>query len=110
MKGCHARLHSLKLWKLCAADFIHGRSANTARESAVKVGSGKNNPLPYRGIEPASVLRLGVDSWVYQLNKLKALVYEIFPPTTTIVDYAIGLEKLSLNEQFFNDAKTAVSL
>ena len=32
------------------------------------------------------------------------------PSTTAIVDYAIGLEKLSANEQFFDDAQTAVSL
>ena len=38
------------------------------------------------------------------------LVYNIFPSTTAIVDYAMGLEELSANEQFFNDAKTAVSL
>ena len=30
--------------------------------------------------------------------------------TTAIVGYAIGLKKLSTNEQFFVDAKTAVSL
>ena len=41
---------------------------------------------------------------------LQILVYDILPPTTAIVDYAIGLEKLSANEQFFNDAQTAVSL
>ena len=43
-------------------------------------------------------------------SKLQALVYDILPPTTAIVDYAIGLEKLSANEQFFDDAQTAVSL
>ena len=39
-------------------------------------------------------------------HKLQALVYDILPSTTTIVDYArgIGLEKLSANEQFFDDA------
>ena len=42
--------------------------------------------------------------------KLQALVYDILPPTTDIADYAIGLEKLSANEQFFDDAETAVSL
>ena len=34
--------------------------------------------------------------------KLQALVYDIVPPTTAILDYAIGLEKLSANEQFFS--------
>ena len=38
-------------------------------------------------------------------HKLQALVYDILPPTT-----AIGLEKLSANEQFFDDAQMAVSL
>ena len=43
-------------------------------------------------------------------GKLQALVYDILPPSTAIADYAIGLEKLSANEQFFHDAQTAVSL
>ena len=43
-------------------------------------------------------------------HKLQALVHDTLPPTTAIVDYAIGLEELSANEQFFDDAQTAVSL
>jgi len=43
-------------------------------------------------------------------GKLQALVYDILPSTTAIVDYAIGLEKLSANEQVLDDAQTAVSL
>ena len=58
--------------------------------------------------------------------KLQALVYDILQffetydvinygsgwrdPTTAIVDYVIGLEKLSANEQFFHEAQTAVNL
>ena len=42
--------------------------------------------------------------------KFQALVYGILPPTTAIVHYAIGLEKLSANEQFFGDAQTTISL
>ena len=42
--------------------------------------------------------------------KLQALVHDILSSTTAIADYAIGLEKLSANEQFFDDAQTAVSL
>jgi len=42
--------------------------------------------------------------------KLQALVYHILPINVAIVDYAIGLEKLSANEQFFDDVQTAVSL
>ena len=42
--------------------------------------------------------------------KLHILVYDILPPTTAIVDYATGLEKLSANEQLFSDAQTAVTL
>ena len=34
-------------------------------------------------------------------DKLQALVYNILHPTTDVVDYAIGLEKLSANRQFF---------
>ena len=41
--------------------------------------------------------------------KLQALVYGILPPTIAIVDYAIGLKKLSANKQFL-DVQTAVSL
>ena len=41
--------------------------------------------------------------------KLKALVYDILPPTTTIIDYTLGLRKLSANGQFFIDAQTTVS-
>ena len=44
------------------------------------------------------------------VTELQALVYDIFPSTTAIVDYAIGLEKLSANEQVLDDAQTAVSL
>ena len=42
--------------------------------------------------------------------KLQALPYNILPPTTALVDYAVGLEKLSANEQFFDDAQTAATL
>ena len=48
--------------------------------------------------------------YYYYLHKLQALVYDILPPATAIVDYAIGLEKLSANEQFFVCAQIAVSL
>ena len=39
-------------------------------------------------------------------TELQALVYDILPPTTAIIDYAIGLEKLSANGQLFVGAKT----
>ena len=42
--------------------------------------------------------------------KLRALVYDSLSPPTVIVDYAIGLEKLSANEPFFDDVETAESL
>ena len=42
--------------------------------------------------------------------KRQALVYDIFSPTTAMVDYAISLQKLTANEQFFGDVQTAVSL
>ena len=42
--------------------------------------------------------------------KLRAMLYDLLPPTTSIVDYAVSLEKLSANEQFFDDTQTAVSL
>ena len=42
--------------------------------------------------------------------KLQALVYDILPSTTAVFSYAIGLRKLSANEQFFVGAQTLVSL
>ena len=42
--------------------------------------------------------------------KLQALVYDILPSTTAVFSYAIGLSKLSANEQFFVGAQTVVSL
>ena len=43
-------------------------------------------------------------------HKLQALVYDILPSTTAVFSYAIGLRKLSANEQFFVGAQTMVSL
>ena len=37
--------------------------------------------------------------------KLQALLYDIFLPTTAITDYAIGLGKVSANQQFFFHAR-----
>ena len=51
-----------------------------------------------------------VASTVLLVPKLQALVYDTLPPTTAMVGYAIGLEKLSANEQFFGDVQTAASL
>ena len=42
-------------------------------------------------------------------SKLRELVYDSLPPTTATVDCAIGLETLSANEQFFDDAQMAVN-
>ena len=47
---------------------------------------------------------------VNALRKFRVLVYDLLPPTTSIVDYAVSLEKLSANEQFFDDTQMAVSL
>ena len=49
--------------------------------------------------------------WAHSTGaKFQALVYDIRPPTTAITDYAIGLEKLSANGQFFVGTQIAVSL
>ena len=40
---------------------------------------------------------------------LQAPVYDSLPPTTTAIDNAIGLRKLSANAEFFVDAQMAVS-
>ena len=52
----------------------------------------------------------GADSPVMLGRKLQAQVYDILPPTTAVVDYVIGVEKLSANEQFFDDAQIAIHL
>ena len=41
---------------------------------------------------------------------LQALVYDILPPTVATIDYAICLEKMSANGQFFISVQIAVSL
>ena len=34
------------------------------------------------------------------IPKLQVLIYDILPPTTATMDYAIGLEKLQLTDSF----------
>ena len=46
----------------------------------------------------------------YIKARLQVLVYDILPLTTATTDYAIGLGKLSANEQFFVGAQMEVSL
>ena len=43
-------------------------------------------------------------------NVLQALVYDSLPPTTAIIDYAIGLGKVCANGQVFANAQMAISL
>ena len=47
---------------------------------------------------------------VFACVELQALVYDILPSATSIIGYAIGLEKRSANGQFFVGAKMSVSL
>ena len=42
-------------------------------------------------------------------HKLQALVYDILPSTSATVEYAAGLENLSANAQFFDDAQMLLS-
>ena len=42
--------------------------------------------------------------------KPQALIYDILPSATAIIEYATGLEELSANGQFFVDVQMAVSL
>ena len=49
----------------------------------------------------APELWLQGDESVWGNDKLHALVHDILPSTSAIVGYAIGLEKLSANGQFF---------
>ena len=44
-------------------------------------------------------------SRVLPLNKLEALVYDIFLSTIAVYSYAIGSRKLSANKQFFVGAQ-----
>ena len=48
--------------------------------------------------------------WLHGLVKFQALVYDILPPTTAVIDYALGRRQLSASEQFFVVAQVAVSL
>ena len=41
--------------------------------------------------------------------ELQALVDDILPPTTAIIDYVVGLQNLSANGQFLAGAQMAVS-
>ena len=54
-----------------------------------------------RGVSSRQLKKGRVDGKLISRTKLQARVYDILPPTTAIVDYAVGLEKLSANEQFF---------
>ena len=57
----------------CAQMLMHAIATGGCTESALKVDSGtEKNPLPYRGLEPASVLRLASQS--------NALPTELSPP------------------------------
>ena len=48
---------------------------------------------------------------LYHQHELQTLVYDILPLTTDINDYAaVVLEKLSANEQFFDDAQNIMAL
>ena len=51
-----------------------------------------------------------VSKTVLTVPKLQALVYDILPPTTAVTDYAIVIENLSANRQFFVGVHMAVSL
>ena len=44
------------------------------------------------------------------VGKVQALVYDLLPTIPAIIDYAIGLEKLSANGQFCGGAQMAVSV
>ena len=43
-------------------------------------------------------------------SELQALVYDILSPTSAIIGYTVGLQKLSANRQFFFGAQMEVSL
>ena len=68
----------------------------------------------YRDLLKLEALVYDMQALVYDMQALvydiQALVYDILPSTTATLDYAIGLEKLSANRQFFVDAQTAVNL
>ena len=43
-------------------------------------------------------------------SKLQALVHDILSPTSAIIGYAVGLQKLSAKKQFFFGAQMTASL
>ena len=45
-------------------------TANTVRESALEADSGEKRPLPHRGLEPTSVLRLAFQSDALSTSEL----------------------------------------
>ena len=55
---------------------VHGGCTDTVRESALKVDSGKENPLPNRGLEPEPVLRRAFQS--------DAVLTELFPAPVSL--------------------------
>ena len=59
-------------------------------------------------LDLSRTLSLSLASRLNSIHKLKAVVYSILPSTTAMTDYAIGLEKLSANGQFFIGAEVAV--
>ena len=61
-------------------------------------------------ILPDPVLHLVTTTPPHTNLKLHAVSYDTLPPSTEIMDYAIGLEKLSANGQFFVVAQMAVCL
>ena len=54
----------------------NGGCTDIVRESALKADSGQKNPLPNRGPEPASILRLAFQS--------DAVPTELSPPLTAV--------------------------
>ena len=62
------------------------------------------------GISSRQLKKGRVDGKLISRTKLQAGVYDILSPTTAVVDYGVGLEKVSANEHFFDDAQTEVLL
>ena len=97
--GFTGRYNSRTYWHLSRgnitfAEWVMGASAVRSTDT----GKHRAPPSP---LLPPVFLCLCFCLLMLTYPKLQSLVYDSLPPTTAIVDNAIGLEKLSANGQFF---------
>ena len=103
---CHSRLHSTTThtWILFVIRKIF-LSSPLDPHSVYCLGFPSGNKCPMPTIpekvpKPSSGCQKSQNVTTGSSPYHQAQVYDILPPTTAVVHYAIGLEKLSANEQF----------